>query len=152
MFQGQPQTGVIVGTLAWFKPEVKNAASYPAAFNSAIEVEGFVYNVPTPAHPAVLSLPKGGIVSFTGGALNPAITPVSVTLDAKNKVIANPPVPKFSLTMTTSTGMFKGNFLDTGTNKLKAFEGVLLQPENRGTGFFKGNLQQTGSVELDAVP
>ena len=69
----------------------------------------------------------------------------SLTIDAQNKIkiVGN---EKFTMTLAPATGLFTGTFYDAD-NKLRTFNGAVLQKQNSGAGLFKGN-GQTGSVEL----
>jgi len=49
------------------------------------------------------------------------------------------------VTVTTSTGLFKGTVINPADGKPVSFNGVLLQKQNFGGGFFTG-FNQTGRV------
>ena len=74
------------------------------------------------------------------------VTPV--TLDSNNKVTAAD--KSLKLTISVSTGLFKGSVLVPGSKKPLAIGGVILQKQINGSGFFL-NGTQAGEV-IFSVP
>jgi hypothetical protein len=56
-----------------------------------------------------------------------------------------------TLSITTTTGLFKGSALNPATGKPILFQGALFKKGNPGVGYFLGSTQ-SGEVHLDAAP
>jgi hypothetical protein len=127
----------IDGTLNWFKPSKPVTAVYPAGFTNQVEVVSSAYSLPKGAR--VLELTNGYALLENGG-LTESISN-QFFLAANNSVTGS---NKLHLTLTTTTGLFKG----TTTNalgKTVSFSGAVLQNQTNGFGEFI-NGAQTGSV------
>jgi len=129
------------GTLDWIKPAQQAAKYYPAGFAIRTEAVGARYLQPTRGS-RVINL-SAGQVWFANGNLGQSFTN-QVTLGTDNKVI-NLSNNKTILTVTPSTGLFKGSVTDPGTTRSLGINGVVLQKQNAGFGFFLGT-NQTGRV------
>jgi hypothetical protein len=71
-----------------------------------------------------------------------------LTLNSKNVfLVINPGTDKLKVTVTPSTGVFKGTFLYPGQNHSTSFGGVLYQDRVLGDGFFIGP-DGSGTVNL----
>jgi uncharacterized repeat protein (TIGR02543 family) len=128
----------ISGQLSWFKP-AQSGAVYPAGFTNEVGAIGSAYSLPKGAR--VLNL-TNGYVHLQDGGLPQAISD-PFTLGANNVVAGS---DKLSVTITTTTGLFKG----AATNSLGAtvsFTGAVFQKQTNGFGQFL-NANQTGSVYL----
>jgi hypothetical protein len=127
------------GQLRWFKPAQSGAATYPAGFTNIVQAIGSAYSLAKGAR--VLNLTNGDVVLQDGG-LAESIGD-QFTLGANNVVTGS---NKLSVTITTTTGLFKGS----ATNSLGAtvsFTGAVFQNQTNGFGqFLNGN--QTGGVYL----
>ena len=55
------------------------------------------------------------------------------------------------MTLSPSTGQFKGSFVDTAAVRTVSFTGVVLQKSTNGAGYFLGT-NQSGRVLLEARP
>lgn len=130
----------ITGTVDWFKPAGSPGKLYPAGFTNSTEAAGSSYQF-TKGVPALNF--SAGEVWLANGNLSSAFTN-QVTLDSSSKV-ANQSSNKLTLTIATSTGMFKGSGVDPVSGKALNFTGVLLQKQNFGGGFFTGT-DQAGRV------
>jgi uncharacterized repeat protein (TIGR02543 family) len=133
----------IDGQLYWFKPSMPATTLYPAGFTNELEVAGseysYVKNVP------VLGL-TNGYVLLEGGGLAQSISnqfflESSSIVSGSNKLV---------LTMTTSTGLFKGAAPTTnaaGKAASISFSGAVLQKQTNGFGLFL-NGAQSGGVSI----
>jgi uncharacterized repeat protein (TIGR02543 family) len=129
----------ISGQLSWFKPAQSGAATYPAGFTNVVQAVGSAYSLPKGAR--VLNLTNGDVLLQDGGLPQAISDPF--TLGANNVVTGS---DKLSVTLTTTTGLFKG----AATNSLGAtvsFTGAVFQKQTNGFGQFL-NAGQTGGVYL----
>jgi len=127
----------IDGLLTWIKPLQPVTTLYPAGFTNILEAAGSAYSLAKGA--PVLNLTNGYVLLDDGG-LTQSISN-QFTLEANNVVKGS---NKLSLTITTTTGLFKG----TTTNSAGAtisFTGAVLQKQTNGFGQFL-NADQTGTV------
>jgi len=90
----------------------------------------------------VLNFTNGQVV-FEGGNLSQTIT--NEILLAGNNRVTNQSNNKLTLTITTSSGLFRGSVVEPVTSKSIAFNGAVLQKQNIGNGVFLGT-NQTGRV------
>jgi hypothetical protein len=132
--------GVINGTVDWFKP-VGSGGLYPAGFTNITEAVGSSY-VFTKGVP-VLNFSTGVLEVSNGNLSNTFIE--GLALDSASKVTSTNSTLK--MTITTSTGLFKGTVADPFSGKTISFNGVVLQEQNTGGGFFTGTTQ-TGRVTV----
>jgi hypothetical protein len=137
--------GVIDGTVDWFKPSQPGGKLYPAGFTSVTEAAGSSY-VFTSGVP-VLSFGDGQFWLANGNLANSFTN--TIVIDPASKVTSADATLK--LTITTSTGLFKGTVTDPVSSKTITFNGVVLQNQNYGGGFFTGT-NQTGRVFLGPYP
>ena len=101
---------------------------------------GSIYVRPLPStNPAItVSNPS---IAFAGGNLEvPFANPI--VLGASSKV-TNLGSNKLALSITTSSGLFKGSVANPTTGKSLAFSGALLQKQNAGSGFLLGTNRST---------
>lgn len=149
-FQTIPGDSDFGSYLTWFKPATTGLV-YPAAFTTHPSMVGSRYLAPAASVRALDldALALNALFSAEGGGL---VTPLSIplTLDAKNLfVVPLPNAPKLKLTLTSTTGLFTGSFVDgTATRQVG---GVLVQKQNVGAGFFMG-ATQSGPVEIEENP
>jgi hypothetical protein len=90
---------------------------------------------------------SAGQVWLVNGNLSQAFTNF-VTLETNNKVLGT---NKFTMSITTSSGLIKGSALSPDTGKPISFNGVILQKQNVGDGFFLGT-NQAGRVFFEQAP
>lgn len=128
----------IHGSVAWFKPEQPRQKAYPDGFIVMSGPIGSRYNFVkgTP----VLNLTGGHIVLESGNLPESIVNEFS--MDAKSRITGP---NKLRLTITTSSGLFKGSVMNPATGKMIPVSGVLLQNENIGAGYFL-NGSQSGRV------
>ena len=131
------------GWVSWIKPPLAAAKFYPGGFDLETNAIGSAYQAPASVTVPVLQT-TNDVVLLSDGNLSVPLTN-SVVIGAKNKVIDQSLTNKLVLSVTTSTGAFKGAFLDPASKKNIPFNGVLLQSFNYGAGFFLGT-NQSGRV------
>ena len=135
--------GVISGTEDWFKLAGASGKFYPAGFTNSTEAVGssylFTNGIP------VLNF-SSGQVSFSNGNLVDSFAN-QITLGATSKITNQSP-NALTLTITTSSGLFKGSVVNPAGGKAIPINGVVLQQQNVGGGFFLGT-NQTGRVFID---
>jgi len=127
-------TDDITGLLSWIKPALSKTKQYPGGFTNESVAVGSVYVKPVPSTTPVINLTDGQ-VTFSGGNLAADFAnPVAM---AANKV-TNLGDNKLSLSISTSSGLFKGSVVDISTGKTLKFSGALLQKQDAGFGFLLG--------------
>jgi uncharacterized repeat protein (TIGR02543 family) len=127
----------IDGELTWIKPSTPATTLFPAGFTNVLEAAGSAYSLPKGA--LVLDL-TNGYVLLEGGGLLQSISN-QFALGANNVVTGS---NKLSLTITTTTGLFKGTTTNSGGATV-TFNGAVFQKQTNGFGQFLG-AGQTGSV------
>ncbi len=132
------------GQLYWFRlPQSGGKVMYPNGFNfpegiAAVgSVISFTSGVP------LLNLPSGGVAVLQLGNPVQSFTN-NFTLGANNKVTSP---DGLSVTITTTSGLFKGTAKSLGNGTSVPINGVLLQKQNSAYGTFLSN-GQSGSVYL----
>ena len=133
-------TNDLTGSLTWIKPANSRSKYYPAGFTCQSDVLGSKYLHTNP----VLNLPTA-CLTFSGGSLASCITN-SIAIGAGSVVTT--PGKQLKLSFSTSTGTFKGTFLDPVTAKPLTFSGVAFQKLNAAYGVLFGSGDQTSEVTL----
>jgi len=131
------------GTLYWIKPPQAASSVYPGGFNfpAGIRAVGSIYSF-TNGVP-VLNLPSGGVSVLQFG--NPVQSFTNhFTLGSDNKITS---ADGLNVTITTSSGVFKGTAVSLGDGTTVPITGVLLQKQNAAFGYFLNN-GQSGGVYL----
>jgi len=131
----------ITGQVSWLKLGGVPGKLYPRGFEfpDGVDVVGSLYTNGTP----LLNWTDGhGLIELEGGNLSPAITN-ALTLGPNNKLSGT---NKLSLTLTTTSGLFRGSVPGPGRQSISV-SGVLLQKWNEGYGLFLGTTN-SGSVHL----
>jgi hypothetical protein len=130
----------ITGPVDWFKLSPTKTKIYHAGFTNLMEAAtGSSYAFTSGA--AVLNLPAGQLW-LANGNLTDSFTN-QIALDSANQVTSTNGTLKMSLT--TSSGLFKGSVANPTTGKSISFNGIVLQKQNFGGGFFLGT-NQAGRV------
>jgi hypothetical protein len=126
-FLSSSSTGLLTGTMDWWKPAGPATSAYPPAISTALQVEGSSYHYA----PVTAEL---GELHFSGGRFpGTAIFGFSVTPPLK--FTFPPPEPRsISFAISPLTGVFGGTVLEI-TNRVP-FHGVLLQQQGTGAGYF----------------
>jgi len=137
------------GDLIWVKPTGVPGNYYPDGFTNLINSVGSPYHKPATGA-RVLNWNGGlGEFSISGGGLSQSWTN-DIRLELNNRV-TNLGEPKLSLSITTSSGLFRGTFIDPETQKAELFQGVLFPDSNVGIGYFLGS-GQSGEIRLVPAP
>ncbi len=125
------------GEIDWIKqPATKGI--YLAGFGIPVDLYAATY-----ASPPITS---GTGITFAGDDLS---EPFADSLSISGKKVTVSGANDVKVTLTTSTGLFSGSFLDPATNKKTSFSGAIYQkPQPTGFGLFIG-VDQSGSVEID---
>lgn len=133
------------GNVVWVKSAGISGKYYPGGFTNLLGSFGSAYHKPS-AGTRALDWGGGlGEVSVSGGGLSHSLTD-DIRLELNNRV-TNLSGPKLTLSITTSSGLFRGTFVDPDTRKAIPFQGVLLQDSNGGLGYFLGS-DQSGEIRL----
>jgi hypothetical protein len=142
-FADQP-TSDIAGAAIWTKLPQPTAKFYPAGFTSQSEVVGslfqFANGVP------VFNLPTGELW-LNNGNLAQSFTN-QFALGNNGKVTST---NRTTLTIATSSGLFRGSVVNPATMKTIPISGAVLQKQNVGAGYFLGT-SESGEVLLGPVP
>jgi hypothetical protein len=125
----------ITGLLSWIKPAQIRARQYPRGFTNDSMAVGSVYVRPLPSTNPVITVTDPSI-AFAGGNL--AVPFGNSILLGANSKVTNLGSNKLALSITTSSGLFKGSVVNPATGKSLAFSGALLQKQNAGSGFLLG--------------
>jgi hypothetical protein len=125
----------IGGTLGWIKPALPGTRLYRDGFITETTTLGSQYVRPPTSTNRVLNFTQTEVI-FSGGNLPAAFTN-AVTLSERNKV-GNLGSNKLSLSISTSTGRFRGSVINPVTSNSATFQGVVLQSKNGGGGFLPG--------------
>jgi hypothetical protein len=129
----------ISGRVLWTKPGGVKGPLHSTGFTNEIEALGSRYFTP-PSGTRALDFTNAAVV-LEGGNLSTGLTHTMVLSD-KNRITVETPNPQnVSLTLTVSSGSFKGSFVHPLTGRPSAITGVLLQKQNLGAGFFLGTNQ-----------
>ncbi|HEX4265249.1 MAG TPA: Ig-like domain-containing protein [Verrucomicrobiae bacterium] len=131
----------ITGRVDWFKLSQASAKFYPAGFTNETDNtagSSYVFTKGTP----VLNFPGGGPFTLSNGNLANSFTS-QIALDSASKVTSTNSTLK--MTITTTSGLFKGSIANPEGGKAITFNGVVLQKQNFGGGFFLGT-SQSGRV------
>jgi hypothetical protein len=144
-------TNTVDGQLVWVKgPGGTGSAQkyYSQGFTNRIQMAGMPYVKPATGAGALDWAGSAGEVSFSSSS-SPAWTN-SIRLDLSSRV-TDLGSNKLKLTITTSSGMFRGSIVDPDTGKPMQFQGVLFQDWKVGLGYFlEGN--ESGKVLLNRAP
>lgn len=134
------------GSLAWER-EAGGKAPYAGGFAGTVGLIGSRYDKPLKGE-AVLHVANATPnleATFDSGDLADPQTKAFTLLNT-NKVVSTTP-KEFALSISTSSGLFKGSFVPLGETQARPFQGVILQKINIGTGWFPGG-DVTGLVEI----
>ena len=144
----QLTNGSVGGDVVWVKPAA-SSKYYPDGFTNLINSVGSPYQKP-PAGTRVLNWNDGlGQFSVNGGGVSGSLTN-DIRLELNNRV-TNLSGSKLTLSITTSSGMFRGAFVDPDSHKSEPFQGVLFQDSNIGVGYFLGS-DRSGEIWLGPAP
>jgi hypothetical protein len=145
-FGDDPGVSNFAGDLNW----IKDSTATTTGFNTTVSAIGSAYTKTPSWGTRLLDFPNtagNALLVIGDGVLVPTPAAKTLTLPETNKV-SIVSGEKFSMSINTGNGTFKGSFLDAGGVSRK-FEGVLFQEQNVGAGFFKAD-GETGSVIFQA--
>ena len=135
------------GLVSWIKPASPALKVYTNGFATESTMVGSTY-VFSPTN-RVLTF-SNGVLRFSGGGV--PSTPVSydVGLSSSSKIVSTNGTA-LTMSITTASGLFSGNWKPPGTNVALSFRGALLQQRDSGSGFFV-NRNVGGKVEFTPAP
>jgi len=140
--------GFASGDLVWARPGGVSD-QYAGGFTNVVTAFASPYHKPS-AGTRVLDWSNGlGEFSISGGGLSQSWTN-EIRLELNNRV-TNLSDAKLTLSITPSSGLFRGTFVDPDSHKSEPFQGVLLQDINIGVGYFLGP-DQSGEIRLGPAP
>jgi hypothetical protein len=131
------------GQMVWVKPAGAPGNYYPGGFVNQSAVSGSLYTPPTSGARA-MQLTTGSLL-LSGGGLSQTLN-IPISISSNNKITA-PTGSKTTITLSSTTGLFKGTAINPDTKKAFIFQGALLEKANVGSGFFLGT-NQSGQVYL----
>ena len=133
----------VSGLLMWTKPAGVAGTLYPTGFVSDVTTIGSRYLAPASGNRALNF--SNSVVRLEGGNLSAPLTQY-VYLSEFNKVsLLTAGTNKLAITLSTSSGLMSGSFVNPETLKKSVVKGTLLQRQNLGSGYFLGT-NQSGSV------
>jgi hypothetical protein len=146
-FENRP-TDDLHGLLNWHKLPTATGAYYRNGFNEQTTFLGSKYVAPVGSTNRVLRLTNGQLTLSGGNLPDEYIN--SFVLGLANKITNNGP-NVMTLTLTPTTGLFKGSLTPTAGSKPVSFAGAVLQKGTNGFGYALGT-NQTSSVTLEPAP
>jgi hypothetical protein len=141
-------TNDLSGDLVWIKPTRPDRALYPAGFTNHLAVIGSAYERPGSTQP-MLTWTHGTVVVMEGELAGPLSNAVTLRLGGRVEVGPGS-IPDLSLSVSPSTGLFKGTFRHPAQGRTRLY-GVWLQKEDIGTGYFMGGAE-SGRVQVVEFP
>jgi hypothetical protein len=133
----------VSGLLLWTKPAGVPGMLYPTGFVNEVTTIGSRYLAPASGTRALNF--SNSAIRLEGGNLTAPLTQ-DVFLNEFNKVILlSAGTNKLAITLSTSSGLISGSFVNPQTLKKSVIKGALLQKQNFGSGYFLGT-NQSGSV------
>jgi hypothetical protein len=142
-------TNGVNGQLVWMKQSGANTKIYPSGFTNQVDSFGSLYRAPAKGQ-RVLALNNGnGNLALTGGGMS-SIFNNAIAVDANNRVTsaAN---PTLKLTITSSTGLFKGSIRNPDSGLPLTFQGALFPDRNLALGYFLGP-GGAGQISVEPAP
>jgi hypothetical protein len=125
-------TDDLSGPVCWIKTAQANAKYFPAGFAFIPSLSGSAYLAPALGIPAI-NLPLANLILTDGGLSQSYTNLISMLSNNKATNIAG---TKLTLSVTSKTGVFSGNFFNPGNGKTVPISGVVNQKLNSGAGFF----------------
>ena len=143
-----PGVSDLDGTVNWFRPPDSRAKVLSDGFAAETTLIGSRHSSVngTP----ILNVPEGEnnlMVNLENGDLENELRR-PFTLGANNQMKTSEPTEeRLRVSMTASSGAFRGSFVHPATRKNATFRGVVFQKQNMAQGFFLGSTQ-SGVVSL----
>ena len=142
---GDTGSSDVSGLLLWTKPAGVAGTLYPTGFVSDVTTIGSRYLAASSGNRALNF--SNSVVRLEGGNLSAPLAQY-VYLSEFNKVsLLTAGTNKLAITLSTSSGLMSGSFVNPETLKKSVIKGTLLQRQNFGSGYFLGT-NQSGSVFL----
>jgi YD repeat-containing protein len=148
-FVPNPDVSDFFGSLSWLKPAT-TGMFHPDEFITDLNFIGSRWAAPPKGVRALdlsNTVPNADFTATEGDLAAPLT--LSITLDAANKFIVPADPSKLKLSLTATSGVFTGSFMDSG--KTRTIGGVLFQRQNIGSGFFPGSTV-SGLVQIEETP
>lgn len=123
----------VSGSILWVKSANPTNATYAAGFTNVTDIVGSGFVAPASGK-RILGQTVSALV--LAGADLPAPLTNNVTLSTANALTFSPNPYCVKATITTSTGLFAGSFINPITGQTNLFNGTLIQDENLGAGEF----------------
>ena len=128
-------TSDVSGTLEWIKPG-QTRGNYQPAFDTTLNLIGSVYTPPKRGGGILPNFTQGDLIlSDTNGC---SVTQTVAFTPSNTVKLTGTVQDKLTLTVTPSTGVFKGTLVYPEPKILTTFSGVLFQDEIVGAGYFLG--------------
>jgi hypothetical protein len=138
-------TNDIPGLLLWTKKEGGLGNFYPGGFTNELLALSSRYTTPAKGA-SVLGFSNSVAILESGNLAGP--TTNDVFLSMLNKItVTSTNTNKLALSITTSSGLLSGSFINPQTLKKSAIKGAVLQKQDLGGGFFLGT-NQSGRLFL----
>ncbi len=142
-FDTNQPAGGLQGELSWIKPAQGKALLYPNGFTNLVMAAGSRYTSAVGLTNRIIPL-TNGVLSLERGNLGAPLTN-QITLSPAHQVIDTSLSNKLSLTLTLSSGVFKGSITPAGTTRRLPVQGAIFQDLGAGYGYFLGT-NQSGRV------
>ena len=138
--------------VTWSKPTpVKPIGVFPLGFAKKDIVATGTEYMPPGKNEAMLPAFTSAQVTLAGGNLAPEPSPFTAAISSKNKLTVTPNDSKVSLSLTSTSGAFKGSFKHSD-GKVRKINGVVIQQDAvQGVGIIEGIFQgtaQPGTVKI----
>jgi hypothetical protein len=144
-------TNTLDGQLVWVKGSgvTGNAyKSYTQGFTNRIQATGMPYVKPAAGAGVFDWAGNPGEVSFSSSASPPWTNSVRLEL---NNLVTDQSGHKLNLTITSSSGLFRGSIVNPDTGKAMQFQGALFQDWKVGLGYYLDS-NESGKVLLNRAP
>jgi hypothetical protein len=147
-FRDQTDVSDLDGTVNWFRAPNPRAKIFADGFTTQTTLLGSTYFRPT-GEP-VLTVPpveQNVVVNFGEGDLDSELQKPA-TLELNNRlVVPDSNDEKLRLSITSSSGAFRGSFVHPVTGRRTFHSGVVFQKQNLAEGYFLGT-EQSGFVSV----
>ena len=136
------------GLFSWIRPPAVTPKTYTNGFELESALTGSRYVPPAGKTNRIVEISNGFLLLSGAGLLEPSTNAVIL---GPNNALTNTGSNKLTLTLTASSGLFKGTFMQTGTTERVSFSGAVLQKTRRGSGYFL-RAGRSGQVLLQPQP
>src|SRR5207302_8436851 len=135
--------------LVWIKPSGMTGKNYPSGFTNEITIAGVADGTTKSSTPSSSTITGNRNLMLAGGGLAAPVT-IPIRIDANNRV-TNLGTNKLTLSISTSTGLFRGSVVDPRSGKPVLFQGALFNDWDGGLGYFL-NTGHSGQAMLTPQP